>query len=125
MKKLVIMLGVALAAFSSQAVTLFPYFVDVAGDYNEGVPEELAGARVEMKYSSRPSFYKSLDEAKAFYADVMPFSTETIEVKDVPLEEGRITIYGSGMLDGKVSIIYLIETPEKTFYIGYDEMPAH
>lgn len=116
-----LLMGAMLIALSSQAVTLFPYFVDVAGDYQKGAPKELAEVGAEMMYSSQPKYYKSLDEAKAFYADVMPFSTEKIMVKDVPVKGGKGTVYVSPMLDGVTSIIYLVESPDKVFYIGYDE----
>ena len=76
-----------------------------------------------MMHHSAPTFYRSIDVAKAFYADVMPFSTEKIIVKDIPTpnNEGKAMIYASPMQDDVLSLIYLFETPDKTFYIGYDE----
>lgn len=123
MKKYVLLMAAILVSLSSQAITLFPFFVDVAGDYQEGAPAELAEIGATMKYSAMPSFYKSLDEARAFYDDVMPFSTENIIAKEVPLptNEGKAMVYVSPMQDGVASIIYLLETPDKKFYIGYDE----
>lgn len=122
MKRLILFCALAFAALSSRAVTLFPYFVDVAGDYQEGMPAELKDEDMEPMYSARPSFFTSLDEAKAFYADVLPFSTENIMVKDIQAEDGkRITAYFSPMLDDVMSAIFLVETPDKTFYICYDE----
>lgn len=122
MKKLILLVFLALVSLTSQAVTLFPYFVDVAGDYREGAPAELNDGGMQPMYSAKPTFYKSLDEAKAFYTDVMPFSTETIIVNDLPEKDGmRVTVYASPMLDNVMSAIFLIEMPDKTFYICYDE----
>lgn len=122
MKKLIILFILTFVTITSHAVTLFPYFVDVAGDYQEGAPAELKDDKMEPMYSAKPKFYKSIDEVKAFYADVMPFSTETIFVKDLPEKEGmKITSYASPMLDDVISAIFLIEMPDKTFYICYDE----
>lgn len=122
MKKLILLFSLALISVASHAVTLFPYFVDVAGDYEEGVPAELSGDEMAPMYFSRPSFYRSIAETKAFYTDVMPFSTEEIIVKDLPEKDGmKITAYLSPMLDGVMSAIFLIETADNTFYICYDE----
>lgn len=111
-----------MSCLTSQAITLFPFFVDVAGDYQDGTPAEFEEIGAKMMYYSRPSFYKSHDEVKDFYADVMPFSTETIIVKDVPTDGGKCSVYLSPMLDDVTSVIYLMELPDKTFYIGYDEI---
>lgn len=121
MKKLALAFAAGLVSLSSQAITLFPFFVDVAGDYQEGAPKEFAEIGAEMMYSSKPTLYKSIDEAKAFYQDTMPFSTEKIIIKDLKLEEGKGTVYISPMLEGVLSIIYLFEIPDNGFYIGYDE----
>ena len=121
MKKLALALAAGLVSLTSQAITLFPFFVDVAGDYQEGAMKEFAEIGAEMMYSSKPTFYNSLDEAKSFYKETMPFSTEKIILKDLKLEEGKGSVYISPMLDGVLSIIYLFETPDKVFYIGYDE----
>lgn len=122
MRKIFLLIAAAMIASTSHAITLFPFFVDVAGNYRDGTPEEFAEVGATMRYHARPSFYKSIEEVKAFYRDVMPFSSEKIIVKDVPLKEGKGTIYVSPMLDDVMSIIYLIETPEKVFIIGYDEL---
>lgn len=123
MKKIIFLLVAVALSLSAQAITLFPFFVDVAGDYSEGAPEVLAAEGDTMMYSSQPSFYKSLEEAKVFYEDVMPFSTEKIDILEVPIPEGKGKgiMYVSAMEDGLFSIIYLYETPDKKFYIGYDE----
>ncbi len=121
MRKIFLLIAVAMIAFTSHAITLFPFFVDVAGDYRDGTPEEFAEVGATMMYHARPSFYKSIEEAKAFYTDVMPFSSEKIIVKDIPLKEGKCMIYVSPMSDDVMSLIYLFETPEKVFIIGYDE----
>lgn len=122
MKKPILLFLLALISIAAQAVTLFPYFVDVAGDYQEGAPEVLRDEGENPMYSARPTFFTSLDEAKTFYADTLPFSTETILVRDLPVKDGiRITVYVSPMLDDVMSAIFLIEMPDKTFYICYDE----
>lgn len=123
MKKIIFLLVAVALSLSAQAITLFPFFVDVAGDYQEGAPAELTDVGATMKYSAMPTFYKSLDEVKVFYSDVMPFSTEKIVAKEIPMpnNEGKGMVYVSPMEDGVASIIYLLETPDKKLYIGYDE----
>ena len=59
MKKLALALAAGLVSLTSQAITLFPFFVDVAGDYQEGAMKEFAEIGAEMMYSSKPTFYKS------------------------------------------------------------------
>lgn len=125
MKKIlsiILMLGMV---FTAKAITLFPFFVDVAGDYHDGVMGELVDASNALEdnfmYSSKPSFYSNLAEADAFYNDVMPFSTEEIMVKEYDLEVCKGKIYISPMLDGKTAYIYLIELPDQNFFIAYNE----
>lgn len=112
-------------AMSAHAITLFPFFVDVAGDYEDGMMADLkrsfSNPEATAMYSAKPKFYTSLKEAKAFLQDVLPFSTEKIEVRDIEIDEGAATVVVSPMENGKMSIIYLFEVPEKGFYIAYDE----
>ena len=123
MKKILISLAAVLMSLSSGAVTLFPYFVDVAGNYDDGTMEEMKVIGGECMYSAHPSFYRSMDEAIAFYKDVMPFSTEKIMYRPVESDGIKGGVYFSMQENGLVSLIYLVEIPEKGFYIGYDEKP--
>ncbi|MDE6017320.1 MAG: hypothetical protein K2G85_00730 [Muribaculaceae bacterium] len=46
------MLIAILVSLSSQAITLFPFFIDVAGDYKDGVPAEFAEVGASMMHLS-------------------------------------------------------------------------
>lgn len=120
--KSLLVLLLAMVAHTSHAVTLFPYFVDVAGDYKEGSPAELKDCGVMGMYYAQPSFYRNIDEARSFYDETMPFSTETIQIKELPENDVfKGIVYISPMQDDVTSLIYLIETADKTFYICYLE----
>lgn len=112
-----------LMGLSVNAVTLFPYFVDVAGDYKEGMYEELAVLKIKGMYSAKPSFYSNIDEADTFYKDVLPFSSEKIERSESVDKETKVRIvkYMSPMLENKTSVIYLIQIPDKGFFLAYSE----
>ena len=43
MKKILILILLALVGLSDHDIPLFPFFVDVAEDYDEKTPPELAG----------------------------------------------------------------------------------
>lgn len=127
MKKILLIFALALIACgSANAVTLFPYFVDIAGNYRDGTLSDIQQSLDDddnLMYSAKPSFYKSLADADTFLQDSLPFSTENIIAYDVPgVKNGvKVKMYVSPMLDNVLSAIFLIEIPEKGFYVGYDE----
>lgn len=109
---------------SSSAITLFPFFVDVAGDYNDGTPDELANLGITTMHYKSPSFYSSLKEADEFLKDVLPFSNETILRNEETKGKVKIVEYISPMLYEKVSHIYLVQFPDKRFLVGYKEIES-
>ena len=106
---------------SSSAITLFPFFVDVAGDYNDGTPEEFSNLGITTMYYKSPSFYSSLKEADEFLKEVLPFSNEPISRNEETRDKVKIVEYTSPMLDEKVSHIYLVQFPDNKFLVGYKE----
>ena len=67
-------------------------------------------------------FFSTLADADAFLNDVMPYSSETIVREEKNLtDKVKMVTYSSPMGTGQTSVIYLIEDPEKGFYVGYNE----
>lgn len=122
MKKILFTVLMALSFFVADAIPLFPYFVDVAGDYNDGTPIELESIGLPcINYRRTPSFYSNIKEADDFLNDVMPVTNENI-VRTVSHRDGfNIVTYSSSISDEYNSVIYLVETPLKEFIIGYGE----
>ncbi|MDE7135706.1 MAG: hypothetical protein K2N91_03660, partial [Muribaculaceae bacterium] len=106
------------------AIPLFPYFTDVAGNYHDGPVAELASLKVECMYSNKSPFFNTLKDANAFLDDVLPYSNYTIHKKNVKIAGMEAEIYVSPMTDERVSILCIIEIPEKGLYAIYDELPA-
>lgn len=122
MKKPLLTLLTAAVTLSGQAITLFPFFTDVAGDYKDGATPELTEIGIVCMYSKKPVFFSSLKEADAFLQDVLPFSNEIIlRTENDKDEEIRCVAYKSPMLYDVVSVIYLFEIPEKGFFVAYNE----
>ncbi|MDE6754899.1 MAG: hypothetical protein K2J82_09865 [Muribaculaceae bacterium] len=109
---------------STEGLPLFPFFVDVAGDYNEGIPEEVAALNIPGGYYKTPFFYSSLKDAEDFLQDVLPFSNYIISREETIKEDGtRIVQYASPLTDGRESILTLVEIPSKNvFYAVYAEV---
>ncbi len=107
----------------ANAIPLFPFFVDVAGDYREGTPSELAAMDMPCMYwRHSPIFYKDIKSADEFLNDVMPYSTESISREIVDRDNVKAIRYTSPMVDGKTSVIYMVEIPEAGFFVGYNEL---
>lgn len=125
MKKILILILLAVAGLSAHAIPLFPFFVDVAGDYDEKTPPELAVLQIPFMYSKKPASFSTLASADEFLKDVLPFSSEKIDRKEEVMKNKvkRVT-YSSPMTDGRISILYLIEIPGNGFFAAYNEIPG-
>lgn len=122
MKKLIFGSMLAFSALSAQAIPLFAFFGDVAGDYTDRQPELFAQHSLQCMYYQKPAFFSTLADADAFLNDVMPYSSETIVREEKNLtDKVKMVTYSSPMGTGQTSVIYLIEDPEKGFYVGYNE----
>ncbi len=129
MKRLISIAISLIAALAAHAVPLFPYFVDVAGDFKEGTPAELAALNIPCKFYNIPSFYKNLNSADSFLNDVLPTSREPISRSEKTIGNTRIVIYTSPIDDTLIgpdatSTLWLVEIPDVGFYAAYAELPA-
>lgn len=133
MKKLVFTLLSLSLAISSQAVSLFPYFVDVAGDFKDGTDLKFSELNIPTKHwNVNPLFYKTISAADEFLQESLPFSEYTIGKDTQTLSDGTIIIkyttslaegiLGTGeSMTGKDSSLYLIQTPDGPLYVGIYE----
>ena len=55
MKKILILILLAVVGLSAHAIPLFPFYVDVAGDYEEKTPHELAVMQITIMKSKKPA----------------------------------------------------------------------
>lgn len=122
MKKLVLAILLTVITLTANAVPLFPYFVDVAGDYKDGTPDAMAKVNIICSHWNKPSWYTSLKAAQDFLNDVLPFSNESITQNSEEVNGTKVVTYTSPMYDGEqTSILYLIEDPIEGFFVGYTE----
>ena len=121
---------------SIHAVTLFPYFVDVAGAYQDGTCLKFTEMNIPTKnWKVNPDSYKTISEADEFLTENLPFSNYTIGKETQTLPDGTIIIkYSASLADGifgidetlvgKWSYLYLIQTPDEPLYVGiYEDEP--
>lgn len=131
MKRIVFIFLSLFMTVSLHAIELFPYFVDVAGDFSDGTDLKFSELNLPTKhYRSNPFFYSSISEADEFLMDSLPFSNYHIGKVSETLPDGtEIIIYSSSLVEGvfgsdaamddKMSYIYLIQTPNEPFYVGF------
>lgn len=110
---------------SCKALSLFPFFVDLVGNYNDGPVEQLQPFEVECTYSNKSNYYNSIKEADVFLDDVLPYSNYSILRKKVKMKGLDTEIYASLLEDGRTSVICLIELPDNGLYVIYDELPGN
>lgn len=136
MKKIVFTLLSLFLTVSSHAFSLFPHFVDIAGDYQDGTNPKFSELNIPTKHwRVSPSFYKTVSEADEFLTETLPFSNYKIGKETQTLPDGTIIVkYSASLADGilgtdetlagKGSYLYLIQTPEEPLYIGiYEDEP--
>lgn len=136
MRKIFLILVSLFLTIGAHAITLFPYFVDVAGDYRDGTDPKFTEMNLTTQhFRVNPSFYKTISEAEEFLTETLPFSNYKIGKDTETLADGtKIIKYSSSLsdgtfgtdntMDGKMSVIYLIQSPDGTLYIGiYEDTP--
>ena len=128
MRKFILTLILTFSFSIANAITLFPHFVDVAGDYEDGTPEKFTQLNIFTIYwRVAPAFYSNIDDADSFLKDTLPFSNYAIEKTVNVLDNGtKIITYTSSLeADGlnkyKWSKLYLIQSPGEPLYVGIAE----
>lgn len=125
MKKIFLVLSLLFLSLSAKAVSLFPFFVDLVGNYNDGPVTELVPLGVECLSSGKCNDFNTIKAADTFLMDVLPFENYPILKKKFKKDGLDMEIYASLLLDDRTSVIYLIELPEKGLYVAYDEIPGN
>lgn len=128
MKKAILIFLLIFSFSSAYSITLFPHFVDVAGDFTDGTTEKFVNLNLPTTaWRVSPSFYKTLKDADSFLKDTLPFSNYPIEKETKKLDDGtEIVIYTSsleadGLYKDKWSKLYLVQTPDEPLYVGLYE----
>ena len=118
---IILWVGVAIGA---NATILFPFFVDIAPDYEYGLTAELqaAGVTSAMYHSTKPGFICStFREAENFLKDVLPDDVErTVTDKDGI----SLVVYRSvqtNEVEKIFSTIYLLPRKDGSFVAAFDE----
>lgn len=122
MRKTILILTIILSAMAANAIPLFPFFVDVAGDYHDGTLPELEEVGVECGYSKKSFWFSTLSDAENFLNDVLPTSNYPIERREMEKDGTKIVTYTSPMGDNQLSILFLVEIPQKGLFTGYSEI---
>ena len=125
MKKIFVFLSVLFVSVCAKAVSLFPFFVDLVGNYKDGPVTELQPYKVECLYSNKCNCFYSIEAAESYLKDVLPFENYPIVKKKGEIEGLNIEVYASLLEDDRSSVLCLIEVPEKGLYVIYDELPGN
>ena len=125
MKRIGFILVALFLTISCKAVSLFPFFVDLVGNYKDGPVEQLQPYEVECLSSDKCDSFNSIKEADVFLDDVLPYSNYPIQRKNVKMKGLNMEVYASPLLDDRTSVICLIEIPNDGLYITYDELPGN
>ena len=121
MKKIVVFLSVLVVAISANALPLFPFFVDLVGNYSDGPVPELQPLGIECLSSHKCNCFYTIEAADSYLDDVLPYSNYPI-VKKAGQKDGKnMKIYASPLENGRTSILCLIELPGDGLYVAYDE----
>lgn len=125
MKKISFILVALFFSISCKAISLFPFFGDLVGDYFDGPVPELVPLEVECLYSDKSHWFNSIKAADMFLDDVLPYENESIFRKKVVKDGLNMEIYASPLLNGGTSVMCLIEMPNDGLYVIYDELPGN
>ena len=123
MKRISFVLVALFITLSCRAVSLFPFFGDLVGDYFDGPVPELVPLGVECLYSDKSHWFNSIKDADIFLDDVLPYENYSISRKKLKKDGLNMELYVSPLLNGGYSVMCLIELPEKGLYVIYDELP--
>ena len=124
MKRIGFVLAALILSISCKALSLFPFFGDLVGDYFDGPVPELVPLGVECLYSDKSHWFNSIKDADMFLDDVLPYENYSILRKKVVKDGYNMEIYASPLLDDRTSVMCLIELPDDGLYVIYDELPG-
>lgn len=125
MKKIIIFLAALFLTVSANAVSLFPFFVDLAGNYQEGPDQKLQPIGVECMYSGKCNDFNTIKDADTFLDDVLPYKNYPIFKKKYLKDGLNMEIFASLLEDDRTSVICLIEMPKEGLYVVYDELSGN
>lgn len=116
------------SAVSANATVLFPYFVDIAPNYEDGLTEELkaAGVPCGLYHSTKPGFLNSnFTEVEDLFKETLPSDVERVEQKR---GNSMLVVYTSNnkkddALNTKTmkSSIYILRRADNSFVAAYCE----
>lgn len=129
MKKLILTAMLAIfASLGAQAMSLFPFFVDIAPDYEDGTHEEFKDVDLEciLYHSTAPGSYPaSYSEVISFFRDTLP---EGAKMEESMLGDRKLLIVSSGQPDNDTmgsstlfSAIYVLRLTDDRFCAVYCE----
>lgn len=122
MKKLFVFLSLLFLTISAKAVSLFPFFGDLVGDYFDGPVPELQPLDIKCLYSDKCHWFNSIEDADMFLDDVLPYENYSISREKIQKDGINMEIYTSPLTEG-ISKMCLIEMPGDGLYVTYDELP--
>lgn len=116
------------SAVSANATVLFPYFVDIAPNYEDGLTEELkaAGVPCGLYHSTKPGFLNSnFTEVEDLFKETLPSDVERVEQKR---GNSMLVVYTSANkkddapnTKAKKSSIYILRRADNSFVAAYCE----
>lgn len=133
MKKFLLLFVTVFFSISCHAISLFPHFVDVAGNYEDGTNTKFTELNIPTIYwRADPFLLSTLAAAEEFLQDTLPFSNYNIGKDTKTLSDGTVIVTYSASLEtgvlendednkGKFSNIYLIQSPNEPLYVGFYE----
>lgn len=121
-------LAMSLAFSIANAISLFPHFVDTAGDFDDGTPPKFKQLNISTKFwRVSPSFFSDIKNAEMFLDDTLPTSNYSILKDKKRLDDGTeiltytTSLEADGLNKDKYSILYLVQTPDEPLYVGLYE----
>lgn len=128
MKKLFAFLLAFAICHGIRATVLFPHFVDIAPEWEEGLPEVMKQAGVDcgMYYGTKPDFLlKTFTMVENFFNDTLP--DDVIRDEKMVGECKLVKYYSINRksdtiaTDPLISVIYLLQLPEDRYMTVYCE----
>ena len=122
MKKLLMTLMLGVMVTTMHAVSLFPYFCSVSGEFKEGAVDALQPLQIQCMYSNQSEKYNYVKDASDFIDGMVNLSSDEIKKKDGNVDGINVAVYASPIDNDKTSVILMLELPGKGLYITYDEV---
>ena len=110
---------------SCQAIPLFPFFVDLVGNYKEGVIEELKPIGIDGLLSYKCNCFYTIEAADSYLDDILPYENYPISKENLKKNGLNLKLYTSPMENGNTSLLWLVEMPGDGLYLIYNETPEN